>query len=154
MVSLALIVKELQNNHIFSFNLNDSCFQSVSLCERGGFLYTPQRALFGGAAVLLPDGATPSRVDEYKDIQKYANIVVNYPQIFLENYTVHLVNATKSTGLANKYALMFKKYGFNVPDEKSVWSTKDPYPKSTILYRYDATTKTGVTTESKTLEAL
>jgi anionic cell wall polymer biosynthesis LytR-Cps2A-Psr (LCP) family protein len=47
MLSLALVVKELPNNHILSFNLNDSCFQSVSLCERGGFLYTPQRALFG-----------------------------------------------------------------------------------------------------------
>jgi hypothetical protein len=79
---------------------------------------------------------------------------VNYPELFLEKYSIHLVNATKVTGLANKFALMLKKYGFNVPDEKSVWSTKDPYPKSEIFYRYDVVTKTGISATSKTLEAL
>lgn len=154
MLSLALIAKDLPSDHILSFNINDSCFQSVSTCQQGGLLYTPQRALFGGAAILLPDGATASDVSVYTDIQKYANIVINYPEIFLEKYTIHIVNATRISGLANKYALLLKKYGLNVPEMRSVWSTKDPYPKSAVFYRYDPVAKTGIAADSKTLEVL
>jgi hypothetical protein len=56
MAALALFAKELPSKNILSFNLNDSCFQSVSSCDRGGILYTPARDLFNGASVLLPDG--------------------------------------------------------------------------------------------------
>jgi len=152
--SLALVVKGLPNDHILSFNLNDSCFQSVSLCERGGLLYTPQRALFGGAAVLLPDGASANNVSDYTEIRKFANLAINYPEMYLEKYAVHIVNSTRVSGLANKYALFLKKFGFNVPEFKSVWSTKDSYPKTTVFYRYNPTTKTGIAADSKTLEAL
>lgn len=141
LLSLALLAKDVENDHILSFNLNDSCFQSVSLCQRGGFLYSPQRALFGGAAVLLPESSTATDPSVYTEVQKFANLVFNYPEIFIENFTVHIVNSTKVSGLANRFALLYKKYGFNVPEEKSVWSTKDPFPKSEIFYRYDKTTK-------------
>ena len=51
--SLALFAKDIPTANILAFNLNDSCFQGLSYCQRGGFLYTPLRELFGGASVLL-----------------------------------------------------------------------------------------------------
>ena len=79
---------------------------------------------------------------------------MNYPEVFLEKYTVHIVNSTRVSGLANKYALTLKKYGFNIPDMRSIWSTKDAFPKTTIFYRNDPVTKVGIPDDSKTLEAL
>ena len=45
-VALALFAKGLPSDRILSFNLNDTCFQSVSECDRGGILYTPARDAF------------------------------------------------------------------------------------------------------------
>lgn len=154
MAALALFAKELPSKNILSFNLNDSCFQSFALCDRGGFLYTPARDLFGGASVLLPDGATPSNLSEYRDISRFANLVFNYPEMFLESTEINVVNATKSSGIANKAALFLKKYGFTVPDKDSIGSTKDPYPKTAVLYPWDEAGKTGINPESATLRAL
>ncbi|MFB0964295.1 MAG: LCP family protein [Patescibacteria group bacterium] len=154
MAGMALFAKELPTKNILSFNLNDSCFQSFALCDRGGFLYTPARDLFGGASVLLPDGAGPSDLSEYRDIQRFANLVFNYPDMFLESTEINVVNSTKQSGIANKVALFLKKFGFNVPDKESIGSTKDPYPKTTVLYPWDAQSKTGIDPESATLRAL
>lgn len=154
MAALALFAKELPSKNILSFNLNDSCFQSFALCDRGGFLYTPSRDLFGGASVLLPDGADAAKVSEYHDISRFANLVFNYPDMFLDPTEINVVNSTKQSGIANKAALFLKKYGFNVPDKDSIGSTKDPYSKTTVIYPWDSQGKTGVDPESTTLKAL
>jgi hypothetical protein len=154
MAALALFAKGLPSENILSFNLNDSCFQSVSSCDRGGILYTPARDLFNGASVLLPDGATPANISEYRDVNRFANLVFNYPEMFLENTEVNIINATKQGGIANRTALFLKKFGFNVPEKDSVGSTKDPYEKTKILYPWDAESKTGIDPASKTLAAL
>ncbi len=67
--SLALFAKDLPNGHILSFNLNDGCFQSAAFCTTGGFLYTPDRELFGGASVLLPEGAHAGKISEYSTVK-------------------------------------------------------------------------------------
>lgn len=154
LASLALFAKDVPTENILSFNLNDSCFQGLAYCERGGFLYTPLRELFGGASVLLPDGATPGHIDAYGDIAKFANLVFNYPQMFLENPEITIINSTRSSGIANRIALNLKKFGFNVPDRDSIGSTKDPYDKTQVFATWDATNKIGIDPASKTLEAL
>lgn len=120
MAALALFAKELPSQNILSFNLNDSCFQSLALCDRGGFLYTPSRYAFGGASVLLPDGASASNVSEYRDVSRFANLVFNYPGMFLEAPEINVINSTRQSGIANKAALFLKKFGFNVPDKDSI----------------------------------
>lgn len=154
LASLALFAKDVPTENILSFNLNDSCFQGLAYCERGGFLYTPLRELFGGASVLLPDGATPGHIDAYGDIAKFANLIFNYPLMFLENPEITIINSTRSSGIANRIALNLKKFGFNVPDRDSIGSTKDPYDKTQVFATWDATNKIGIDPASKTLEAL
>lgn len=152
--SLALFGKDIPTGNILAFNLNDSCFQGLAFCERGGFLYTPVRELFGGASVLLPDGATPARINSYANTSKFANLVFNYPEMFLENPEINIVNSTKSAGTANKLALHLKKFGFNVPDKNSIGSTKDPYDKTQVFAAWDEQNHIGIPPGSKTLEAL
>ena len=110
--------------------------------------------LFGGASVLLPDGATAGNLESYSEIKKFSDLVFDHPAFFVENYPVSVINATKSSGLASKVALRLKKYGFNIPDESSVSNTKDDYPKSKILYRFDPVTKLGVSADASTLDIL
>lgn len=154
MLSLAIFSRSLPSNHILSFNLNDSCFQSVSICERGGFLYTPARELFGDLSVLLPSGATPGRIDHYDDIRKFGDMVFNSPGMFLENHEINIINATKYSGIANSEALELKKFGFNIPEKNSIGTTKDLYSVSTAFITWDAISKTGVDPSSETVTRL
>lgn len=154
LASLALFGKDIPTANILAFNLNDSCFQGLAFCQRGGFLYTPMRDLFGGASVLLPDGATPAHLNSYASTSKFANIVFNYPEMFLEQPEISIINSTKASGIANKIALYLKKFGFNVPDKDSIGSTKDPYNKTQVFATWDEQNKIGIPPTSKTLEAL
>jgi hypothetical protein len=112
------------------------------------------RELFGGASVLLPDGATPEHLNSYADTSKFANIIFNYPEMFLENPEISIINSTKNSGIANKIALYLKKFGFNIPDKNSISSTKDLYEKTQIFTTWDSENKIGISPASKTLEAL
>lgn len=154
LASLALFGKDIPTANILAFNLNDSCFQGIAYCERGWFLYTPMRDLFGGASVLLPDGATPTHLGAYAETSKFSNLVFNYPEMFLENPEITVINSTKSSGIANKVALYLKKFGFNIPDKESIGSTKDPYDKTQVFATWDMENKMGISPTSKTLEAL
>lgn len=115
--SLAAWAQDLPHDSLLSFTLNDSCYQGDAYCDRGGYLYTPLRDLFGGASVLLPRGATPSRLDEYAEIRRFATLAFDYPQLYREKIPVYLVNTTKKPGLALTVALALKRAGFNVPDQ-------------------------------------
>lgn len=74
--------------------------------------------------------------------------------MFLESTEINVVNSTRKSGIANDAALFLKKFGFNVPDKDSIGSTKDPYPKTTVLFPWDETGKTGISPDSATLRAL
>jgi len=112
------------------------------------------RDLFGGLSVLLPDGATPARLNSYAETSKFANIIFNYPEMFLENYAITVVNSTKTPGIANDTAIRLKKFGFHIPDKDSIGSTKDPYVKTQVFATWDGEDHFGIPPDSKTLEAL
>lgn len=153
MLSFALLAKDVGNN-IFSFNLNNSCEWWINTCTTWGFLYTPSRDLFNWASVILPEDATPSNISNYTSINKFANIVINYPEMLLENYEINIVNSTKVGWLANKFASMLKKYWFNIPEKDSIKSTKDKFEKTKVFYKWNEELKDWVNSQSKTLEAL
>ena len=78
--------------------------------------------------------ATVGSLSQYGKIVEFSNIIFDYPEVFFENTPIYIVNATKKTGLANELATLLKRYGFNVPDKHSIFSTHDRYPKTTVLY--------------------
>ncbi len=153
-ISLAFLGKNIPNENIYSFNLNTSCYDNINLCEKWWFLYYWDRSAFWWASVILPEWATPKNLSEYKEINKFSNLIFNYPEVIKEKNEINIVNSTKVSWLANKLAVELKKYWFNVPDKNSIFSSKDNFEKSQINFLWDEQNKTGIAPENKTLEAL
>lgn len=134
MLSLAIFAKDIPNDRILSFNLNDTCWYATLKCDPGWLLYAPVRIYFNNMSVFIPNTATVNDVSNYDDVQKYANLIFNYPDVYIEKPKITIYNSTKVWQLASEYAKALKKYGFNV-DEKSVGSIKDEiYEKSKIFF--------------------
>jgi len=58
------MVKYMYNlNNIFSYGYTTECSElNYKYSTPACFLYTPDRSLFGGASVMIPDGSTPANV--------------------------------------------------------------------------------------------
>ena len=149
MIAIALKSATIDVENIVSFNLNDTCFQSYGACYTGGFLYTPIRELFAGKAVLLPNTATADSIHSYEQIQKFAYLIFELPEIFNEPYTIRIFNSTKQPGLAWDFAKMLRQYGFQVPRTDAIFTLRDEALEKTTIY-YNST----IPPESKTLEGL
>ncbi len=112
MVRLGLMVKSWDNSQTLSFNLNYECGQVE--CSPGAFLYVPERDLFGGASVLLPQGASISKISYYDDIQKFSNLIYDESTMFLEKQNIAIYNNSKKVGLARNLWDILRPFGFLV----------------------------------------
>lgn len=134
-INLSLYIKDLPKENLVSSNLNDTCFYGSDVCEKWGFLTVPPRDQFGWAAVLIQEWADYNSLSDYTSIEKYTNLVFNYPKIYTENLKINIFNATKISRLANILWDSLKKYWFHIPAKNSVWNTSwEKYTKSKILY--------------------
>lgn len=134
-IALALYAKNIKKADIKSFNLNDSCYFDAKKCTMWGFMYYPPREDFKNLSVTLPYGASKTNLENYSEVQKYANLAINHPLIYKENTQLNVFNGTKQWGLAYKYANKLIKYGFNIPPVNSIWNAKDKrYPRTLIYY--------------------
>ncbi len=89
-LELAKIGKDINTDNITTTVLNDD-FTSC-----GGFLYSPSRELFGGAAVLLPATGDFAIIHRFAENYFYTNMIE-------EQSPVQILNGTKTPGLAGKY---------------------------------------------------
>ncbi len=132
----AFIAKDLDKNRIVSAGLNDD------LTKMGGFLYTPDRALTNGAAVLLPDGSSVSNMEYYVDIRRFVDIVTSNQEIFLEHAPIRISNGTKVSGLGKSLKDKLSRFGFTVAEIGNT-ANKTLYDKTKILvsnqFKYQAT---------------
>lgn len=55
------------------------CPETINQMKHGCVLYSPPRESFGGAAVLLPIGATPKSISDYSELFKFVNRVIYFP---------------------------------------------------------------------------
>lgn len=132
---LSLVRSSRNESKIVSFNLNDSCSYG-GICFKWGFLYVPSREYFHGMSVLIPQKSDYTNIENYEDIQRYANFIFNNREIYEENLEINIYNSTKVWSLARYFANGLFKYGFNIPD-KSIGNTKtDIYPATTIFYNW------------------
>ncbi len=132
---IQLAKQSREENKIISFNLNNSCYYGSASCERWGFLYTPERALFWWASVLIPNSSDNRSISNYTDIQAFSNIIFNYRKIFEEDMKINVFNGTKQWNVAKSFAWELTKYGFNIPPKQSIGNTNGKvYEKSTIYY--------------------
>lgn len=73
----------------------------------GGLLYTPERQYYGGAFVLVP------QTNDFTELRYFTRLVLYKPQIFIENAPIHMLNGTKTAGLAYDMLTHLERYGLD-----------------------------------------
>lgn len=110
-------------DHYFSFVLQWYCNDYYKLTYPGCLLYAPNSAAFGWAAILLPVGATASRISYYNNIQQFAYYTIYQQPFLIENARVVLWNwidkdqllpGQNPNGVTSELATQLVNYGFNV----------------------------------------
>jgi len=100
-VYLAKIADKFERDHMYSWGLNDNPL------SMGGFLYTPPREE-GDAFSLLP------YVNDYSDIQLFANLVLLHPEVHAAGTTYQVLNGTTRNGVASQTLYYLIRFGFDV----------------------------------------
>ncbi len=147
MLSFVPYIKELK---IHSYVLNWDCFMQKVTWKNltpWCFVYPASRDAFNWQAVLLPVWATQKKVDDYSKIRKFAFITIWYPELWLENAKIQILNGIKKRSikkyywytkhLASELAYKLKNYWFNIKDVGNAsklftWNTDYIYNKKTI----------------------
>ncbi|MFZ2151072.1 MAG: LCP family protein [Candidatus Absconditicoccaceae bacterium] len=121
-------------NNIFSFGLNTECvYTNFEYMKPGCFLSIPNRDLFDGASVMLPEGAGSSNISFYDNIHKFTFLVSHNQEYLLERANIIIQNGidknfAKSLGKrldghGNLLAAKLKKYGLKVSDTQNATSS-------------------------------
>jgi LCP family protein required for cell wall assembly len=101
-IELAKLSKDFGQENIVSRVITDD----PTSC--GGFLYVPERDLFGGAFVLVPIG------NNYHFIHEYVDLIFHYPELSKNPVEIQILNGTKTPGIAGEAKEMLKRLCFNV----------------------------------------
>jgi len=127
-VSFSEMLRTVQYMHnvkdMTSFGFTTNCgYQSISRMVAACFLYTPERALFDGASVILPMGAKANNVQHYTIMQNFINFILEHPKFIKENASIEVLNGIdkqlardhrmSTVPFAGNLAVKLKRYGFN-----------------------------------------
>ena len=107
-LTLAAVASDLDSENIFSTVLSDDAN------SKGGFLYTPPRENYNGAAVLVPAGG------KYDDLHVFADINLSQANFLKEKAKISVLNSTRRSGLATLYSSTLERFGFQVVDVDNV----------------------------------
>ncbi|MDQ7009944.1 MAG: LCP family protein [Candidatus Gracilibacteria bacterium] len=110
---LATNLKLEQNLQFYSSTINASCIIKDE-CDKGGFLYYPQRIFFGGQSVLLSEGSDKNNLSHFEKIKEYSNILFNSPSLFKENFKISIFSKLEDKEEATELKQELKKYGLKI----------------------------------------
>ncbi len=130
MIGAAALIEKLDKDRVMTMQLSDRNALYDGFIEPGGFLYTPPRDLFDGAAVFLPI-SLPEFPVTWKQIHTLAELFFNKREIYAESPTISVLNAGAPPGIARKLATELIRYGFDVPIIENAKTEK--LPTSMIL---------------------
>lgn len=147
LVKLAYSLNSNWDFKIISSNINDSCFYWSDTCEKGWFLYVPNRDFFNWQSILLINWTDKNNLDNYKSLNEYTDIIFNNPELYVENYEINIFNSLRINNLAWLLSNDIVKYWFNIPEINSIWNTTEKYEKSVIYYN-------NIPDDSKTIQML
>jgi len=102
LISLSDIGAAVREESILNVSIHDDP------SRRGGFLYSPLRALYGGAYVLLPAG------DDFKYVQHFMKLAAYYHDEIKNPTKIQILNGTKVAGLAVSTKTILRRFGFDV----------------------------------------
>ncbi len=110
------IETNIKVNEIITFGSIASEFGEGSILHRlihddpgqcGGLLYTPMRQYYYGMFVLIPAGG-------FDYIHLYADLNFNHQLISKENPTIHILNSTKTPGVAAETKQVLRRFCFDI----------------------------------------
>lgn len=113
LISLAGAAEEITPDHVITMQLNDRNGLFGDVVQPGGFLYTPPRDQFDGAAVLLPI-SIPEFPVTWKQIRLVVSLLQKNRPLYLQKPTIAILNVNAKSGQARKLGNELIRYGFNV----------------------------------------
>lgn len=121
-VSLARMGRDIDREHIISFQINDrSGFSTGVGAQPGGFLYTPPRADFGGASVLLP-ASLGGQQHPWDQIRLLADLAFGKRALYINDPVVDVLNAGAPSGSSRFLAGELTRYGIQVGEVENAES--------------------------------
>lgn len=115
LIGLAELGRNIERDHIITMQLNDRNALYDGFIEPGGFLYTPPRDQFGGAAVLLPV-SIPEFPVTWKQPQVLSSLLFHKRELYLQPFTINVLNNGGPSGAARRLATELIRYGFTVDE--------------------------------------
>ena len=112
MIYLAKISEQFDRSSILQQVISDEAYKTA------GFVYGPDRSLYGGAAVLIPT------YGDFTEFKEFAKLFFFNQSVFIQQTPITVLNGTSTEGLAVDVKLYLKRYGFNVVDHGNAL-TKD-----------------------------
>ncbi len=132
LLSLASMGKAIDMQNIISMQLSDQNGLYGSAIEQGGFLYSPPREQFDGAAVLLPV-SSPEFPVTWKQIQKFSSLLFVHRELFLSPPTVSVLNGGGKEGLARKLGGELFRYGLNILNTRNYGPKGSPVFETSFI---------------------
>lgn len=121
-LGLAAVAEKIDRSKIVSLQLSDRNALYDSFIEPGGFLYTPPRDQFDGAAVLLPVSIPPFPVT-WKQIRTFVSLLMEHRDLYLAKPAIAVLNAGAPPGSGRKLGNELTRYGFNVERTENAGAT-------------------------------
>lgn len=118
LASLAAAGKDLDRSRMIMVQLSDQNGLYGSVPETGGFLYTPPRDQFGGAAVLLPV-SIPEFPITWKQIRTFVDLLLHRRTMFLPFVDLEIRNVAAPSGAGQRLAWELGRYGFTILGAKN-----------------------------------
>lgn len=107
-----------QLDHINTWVLQSDCPSNLNQMKPWCLLYSPSRDLFGWAAVIIPYGASPSKLSYYDNIQKFVKIILGDNNGLSTDKTINVYNSVDKNlskrSLASELGVELIRYGFDV----------------------------------------
>ena len=113
LIGMANLAEKVSPANIIAMQLNDRNALFDGAIEPGGFLYTPPRDQFEGAAVLLPV-SLPEFPVTWKQIRALTELLFVQRDAVLAKPDLVVLNAGAKSGMGRKLANELTRYGWNV----------------------------------------
>lgn len=123
LIGLASLGSSIDTQRILSIQLNDQNGLYGSMINQGGFLYSPPREQFDGAAVLLPV-SVPETPITWKQVQAFFGLMLKERLLFLRPSPIVIMNAGAKEGSARVMGGELYRYHFNIIKTRN-WGGKD-----------------------------
>lgn len=139
LVNIGINFKDADSSSIFMYNYHHEC--GITICPAGGLLYQPAQELFGNSWVLLPDGATRSRLSQYDDTAKFATFIFQYPELKNNEVKINILPIKGRLSDAKNLRIRLMQFGFLI-NTKSNTYTGELAGNSKIIVKNFGTGKT------------